>query len=235
MKKHRELSLYILCALFAALTAVCSQIQVPLPFTPVPITLSLLAVFVCGTVLGPKYGAISMLLYILLGAIGVPVFAGFTGGFGILTGPTGGYIIGYLLSAVVLGFLAPYANPVNSKRLGRRNVSTVSGPESQTSISKPTKTFAGIGLTILIGLPAIAACYAIGTVWFMALTGTGFAASMLMCVIPFIPGDIVKIVFAAAVSEALRRPMRSLNIGASKRIIAHADVQANGLHIRKGN
>ena len=219
MKKHRELSLYILCALFAALTAVCSQIQVPLPFTPVPITLSLLAVFVCGTVLGPKYGAISMLIYILLGAIGVPVFAGFTGGFGILTGPTGGYIIGYLVSAVVLGFLAPYANPANRQGLQGR----------------PSKTFVGIGLTILIGLPAIAGCYAVGTAWFMISTGTGFAASMLMCVIPFIPGDIVKIVFAAAVSEALRRPMRSLNIGASKRIIAHADVQANGLHIRKGN
>ena len=176
-----------------------------------------------------------MLLYILLGAIGVPVFAGFTGGFGILTGPTGGYIIGYLVSAVVLGFLAPYANPANSKRFAKPNVIPANEPESQTETGRPGRTFAGIGLTILIGLPAIAGCYMVGTAWFMISTGTGFAASMLMCVIPFIPGDIVKIVFAAAVSEALRRPMRSLNIGASKRIIAHADVQANGLHIRKGN
>ena len=151
-----------------------------------------------------------MLIYILLGAIGVPVFAGFTGGFGILTGPTGGYIIGYLASAIVMGFLAPYANPANSKK------SLHDGPDKS---GKPARTFAGIGLTVLIGLPAIAVCYVLGTAWFMVSTGTGFAASMMMCVIPFIPGDIVKIIFAATVSEALRRPMRSLNVGASRKIV----------------
>ncbi|MDR0875939.1 MAG: biotin transporter BioY [Clostridiales Family XIII bacterium] len=208
MKKRNELYLYILCAFFAALTAVCSQIMVPLPFTPVPINLALLAVFVCGTVLGPKKGAISMLIYILLGLVGVPVFAGFTGGFGILAGPTGGYIVGYLASAVVMGLLASgKASTFKSKVMEKL-------PAESTK--KSARTIASVGLTLVTGIPAIAACYALGTAWFMISTGTGFAASMLMCVIPFIPGDFVKIIFAAAVCEALRRPMRALDILASK-------------------
>jgi biotin transport system substrate-specific component len=192
MKKRNELYLYILCALFAALTAVCSQIMVPLPFTPVPINLALLSVFVCGAVLGPKKGAISMLIYVLLGAVGLPVFAGFTGGFGILAGPTGGYIVGYVASAVVMGLLASHKELAGKKKIIQ------------------------IGQTLATGIPALAVCYALGTAWFMVTTGTGFAASMVMCVIPFIPGDVCKIIFAAAVCEALRRPMRALDIWASR-------------------
>jgi biotin transport system substrate-specific component len=182
--------------------------MVPLPFTPVPINLALLPVFLCGAVLGPKKGAISMLIYILLGVIGVPVFAGFTGGFGILAGPTGGYIVGYLASAVVMGWLASgKASTFKSKMMQKL-------PEASTK--NGVRTIAGIGLTLVTGVPALAACYALGTAWFMISTGTGFAASMMMCVIPFLPGDAVKIVFAAAVCEALRRPMRALDILPSK-------------------
>ena len=85
-----------LTALLAAVTAACSWISVPLPFTPVPINLATLAVFLAGGLLGAKYGSISIITYVLLGAIGVPVFNSFTGGIGIITGPTGGYIIGYI-------------------------------------------------------------------------------------------------------------------------------------------
>ncbi|MEG2144157.1 MAG: biotin transporter BioY, partial [Oscillospiraceae bacterium] len=84
----------ILCALFAALTGVCSQILIPLPM--IPINLALFSVHVAGVLLGAKYGSLSMLVYVLLGALGAPVFAGFKGGFGILFGKTGGYIIGYI-------------------------------------------------------------------------------------------------------------------------------------------
>ncbi|GHU62244.1 BioY family transporter [Clostridia bacterium] len=208
MKRHHEFFLYLLCAFFAALTAVCSQIMVPLPFTPVPINLALLSVFICGTVLGPKKSAVSMLIYIALGAIGVPVFAGFTGGLGILVGPTGGYIVGYLASAVVMGLLASgKVSTFKSKMMQKL-------PEASTK--NGVRTAASIGLTLLTGVPAIAACYALGTAWFMISTGTGFAASMMLCVIPFIPGDAVKIIFAAAVCEGLRRPMRALDILPSK-------------------
>lgn len=98
--KTRQL---ILCALFAALTGVCSQILIPLPM--IPINLALFSVHMAGVLLGAKYGSVSMLVYVLLGALGVPVFAGFQGGFGILFGKTGGYIIGYIFCALIVGFI----------------------------------------------------------------------------------------------------------------------------------
>ena len=91
-----------LCALFAALTAVCSQIQIPLPM--VPINLALFAVHLSGALLGAKYGTISMAVYILLGAVGAPVFTNFSGGLGVLVGKTGGYIVGYIAAAAIVGF-----------------------------------------------------------------------------------------------------------------------------------
>lgn len=91
------------CALFTALTAICSQIQIPLSL--IPISLSLLAVHLSGSLLGPTGGFISQATYLLLGAAGLPIFAGFQGGPGSLVGPTGGYLIGYLVAAWVDGFL----------------------------------------------------------------------------------------------------------------------------------
>jgi biotin transport system substrate-specific component len=92
-----------LCALFTAFTAICSQIQIPLPM--VPINLALFSIHLTAILLGGKYGTFSVLAYILLGLIGAPVFAGFTGGVGILFGKTGGYIIGYLLDVLVIALL----------------------------------------------------------------------------------------------------------------------------------
>lgn len=92
-----------LCALFAAFTAICSQIQIALPY--VPINLALLAVFMSGAILGAGYGTTSMCVYVLMGAAGVPVFAGFKGGLGALTGATGGYIVGYILCAFITGII----------------------------------------------------------------------------------------------------------------------------------
>ena len=93
----------VLCALFAALTAVLSQIAIPLGFTPVPVNLATFAVFLAGGLLGAWRGALSMGVYILLGAVGLPVFSEFSGGVGVIAGPTGGYIIGYLLCAWITG------------------------------------------------------------------------------------------------------------------------------------
>ena len=95
-----------MCALFAALTGICSQIQIPLP--QIPINLALFAVFMAGAVLGPIYGSLSIIVYVLLGIVGVPVFAGFKGGLGTITGPTGGYIIGYILCACLVGVIVKY-------------------------------------------------------------------------------------------------------------------------------
>ena len=147
--------------------AICSFITIPLGFTPVPINLATLGVFLTGGILGKKYGSISLIVYILLGAVGVPVFAGFKGGLGVLAGPTGGYIIGYL-AAFLTGLLVELV----SRKTGTN--SDKSAKSSHRAISIITAMIAGL-----------AACYALGTAWFMISTGTGLGAALISCVIRF--------------------------------------------------
>ena len=90
-------------AIMAAVTMVSAQISLPLPFSPVPLVLSNMAAVIAGILLGPRDGVICMLVYLALGTAGLPVFAGFHGGLGVLVGPTGGYLIGFVLA---LGRLA---------------------------------------------------------------------------------------------------------------------------------
>ena len=166
----------VLTAMFAAIIAVASWIAVPLPFTPIPINLGTLAVTLAGAFLGYKYGSFSVLIYILLGAVGVPVFAGFTGGIGHIAGPTGGYIVGYITSAFLCGLIID--------TIGRND------PEWW--------------VTAAAALTGTASCYVLGTIWFMILTNTGLAASLSMCVIPFLPGDAFKITAAVLIIKATR-------------------------------
>ena len=93
----------IFASLFAALTAAVAWFKIPLPFTPVPITLQTLMVLLSGAMLGSYYGAVAMIIYLALGAIGLPVFAGGSSGVGSLLGPTGGYLFSYPLAAFVIG------------------------------------------------------------------------------------------------------------------------------------
>ena len=86
-------------ALMAALISVLGPIAVPLPFTPVPISLGILAVYISSYLLGAKTGTLSVIIYILVGLVGLPVFSGYTGGAAKLAGPTGGYIIGFIFVA----------------------------------------------------------------------------------------------------------------------------------------
>ena len=192
MRVKTSLFVYLLCAIFTALTVVCAQIMVPLPFTPVPINLTLLAVFASGGVLGPKRGAVAILVYLLLGVIGVPVFSGLQGGLGVLAGPNGGFIIGYVLVAFVYGYFYRISN------------------DTKRAASPALPTALKFLKTVALGLPAIAVCYATGTVWFVISTGTEVWASLLMCVIPFIPGDLLKLIAASMVCEALQKPLRTL-------------------------
>ena len=103
-KRYSNTAYLALCGLFAALTAVCTYISIPLGFTPVPVNLATLAVFLAGGILGMKYGTVSLMVYVLLGAVGLPVFSNFSGGPGVLMGPTGGYIAGYIAAAFIVGF-----------------------------------------------------------------------------------------------------------------------------------
>ncbi|MEG2597669.1 MAG: biotin transporter BioY [Oscillospiraceae bacterium] len=160
-------------ALLAALTAVLSQISIPLPFTPVPLSLGTLGGFLAIGLLSPKSAAASQLVYVLLGAVGLPVFAGFRGGLGVLVGPTGGYLIGYIISAIIGGIV----------------------------LQKIPKKIYGSIIAMMAGLFC---CYVFGTVWFMWITHTGLLASLTSCVIPFLPGDAIKIILAALLSFKLR-------------------------------
>ncbi|MBM7554418.1 biotin transporter BioY [Thalassobacillus pellis] len=101
--QSEKLRVIINCAIFAAITAILAQIEIPLPV--VPISGQTLAVGLTATILGSRQGAISMICYAVLGAVGVPVFAGFKGGVQVLAGPTGGYIIGFIAAAFITGYI----------------------------------------------------------------------------------------------------------------------------------
>ncbi|CAM3142577.1 biotin transporter BioY [Sporolactobacillus spathodeae] len=100
---HSKIKNLVLCALFAAITAILAQVTIPLPV--VPITGQTFAVALTATILGSRYGTLSMLVYALLGAVGLPVFSGMSGGFGVIIGPSGGYIIGFIVTAFVTGWI----------------------------------------------------------------------------------------------------------------------------------
>ena len=94
----------VLIALMTAVTCVLGPLSIPLPFSPVPISLTNFAIFLAIFVLGMKSGTISFIIYLLLGAVGIPVFSSFRGGLQILAGPTGGYLIGFIFLALIMGF-----------------------------------------------------------------------------------------------------------------------------------
>lgn len=173
--KNRSTKMLMLCAVFAALTAVCSQIQIPLAV--IPINLALFAVHLNAALLPKRYAALSMLAYLLLGLAGVPVFVGFRGGVGALFGNTGGYIVGYVVSAYLTAWL----------------------------LEKWGRNWPRMALAMAAG---VLACYAFGTAWYMMLTGVSLAASLGACVLPFLPGDAVKIALAVLLALRLEKPLR---------------------------
>lgn len=173
MTKNKTKSM-LLCALFAAMTAVFSQIVLALPFTPVPINLATLAVILSGAVLGAKRGTVSQLVYVFLGAIGLPIFTKMAGGFMVLVGPTGGYLAGYILMAGLTGLLVeklpqkPYVPPI----------------------------------AMLCGTAVL---YTFGTAWYVILSKSAIPQALLLCVVPFLPGDALKIVVASLLTPKLRK------------------------------
>ena len=105
MKKRLHTSDYTRMALMAALISVSGYLILPLPFSPVPVTAQSLAIMLAGSLLAPYQAFISVGLFILLGTIGLPVFAGGASGPGVMVGPTGGYLFGFLLGAIIISHL----------------------------------------------------------------------------------------------------------------------------------
>jgi biotin transport system substrate-specific component len=159
----RDLILIILGSLFVAALA---QVEIPLPFTPVPITGQTFGVLLVGAALGSKRGASSLGLYLAEGAIGLPFFAGGAHGLSVLTGTTAGYLLGFVGAAYVIGQLA--------ERGLERSVRTSFVP-------------------FLIGTVIIYIC---GVSWLAVILGS-FSKAVTLGLIPFLIGDIIKLLAAA--------------------------------------
>lgn len=201
-KRYSNTTYMILCGLFAALTAICSFITIPLPFTPIPVNLGTLGMFLTGGILGKKYGTLSITVYVLMGAVGVPVFAGFRAGLSVLAGPTGGYIVGYIAGAFVIGCILDMALQ-NEKTDERKELQQqdCNATDLQQKSAKPAKRLWIYIAALVIGT---AICYFLGTLWFMFSTKTGLYASLIACVFPFLAGDAIKIIVAALLIRKLR-------------------------------
>ena len=163
-------------ALMAAVTAVAAQIAIPLPFSPVPFTMQVLAVILSGLLLGPRYGALAQAVYVLVGVVGVPVFARFTGGLGVIVGPTGGYLLSYPLAAAIAGLAAHAARDAPRRR--------------------------ALLICMAAGTGALALIYAIGTSWLAVQSGLPPSVALAQGVVPFVPLDLVKVAIAALVATA---------------------------------
>ena len=167
-------------ALGIALIAVCAWISIPLG--PIPVTLQTFAVPFLGAVFGWKRGLASVAIYFIMGLIGIPVFSGFRAGVAVLFGPTGGYLLGFLLEVIVIGTakLIPLKN--RWAKMGVLYASMILG-----------------GLIV----------FAFGTLWFMTMyKGAGemsLSAALMMCVVPYLAPDAVKAALAALVAVRLER------------------------------
>lgn len=161
----------VLIALFAAIMAVLGVFPpLVLPIVGVPITAQSLGVMLAGGVLGAKRGAMSIVLFLILVAVGLPLLAGGRGGFGVFLGPSGGFLLGWIAAACAIGLMVErYWNKLNY------------------IVSFAACVIGGIFLLYLIGIPWIAVTANI-SVW-KALTGS----------LPFIPGDMIKAVIASVV------------------------------------
>lgn len=175
--KTRQITRVALCT---ALMAVFSQIIIPLPFTPIPFSCGIISLMLCGALLPPRAALLSQLLYVLLGLAGVPVFSGFGAGPAKVLGPTGGYLLGYILAAFLISFML--------MRLG-------------------TKSYPRLVLAMCCGM---AVCYLFGTLWLQYSTGRTFLEALAMGVLPFAPFDLGKILLSAALTLALQKPLARL-------------------------
>ena len=184
-KRREELNIahkIALALVFACFTGLMAQIKIFTPFTPVPITGQVFAVLLAGILLGKRYGGLSQLLYVGIGAAGVTWFASGASGMSYLTGVTGGYLVGFIVSAFVIGELT----------------------DGGISYRKLPGQLALMMIGVLI-------IYAFGAFWLSIALQTGFEETMSLAVIPFIPLDIAKAAIAAGIGFGVL-PKKSYNV-----------------------
>ncbi|GAA0704307.1 biotin transporter BioY [Paraclostridium ghonii] len=166
----------IICAMFASITAILAQIAIPLPFSTVPLTMQVFAVTISGVIIGAKKGFISQVIYILLGAIGMPVFAQMSGGAGIIFGYTGGFIMAFPLMALLIGYISEKYNSISA-----------------------------IMISMIL---ALIINYTIGTLWYSFVAGVGFMEGFMVCVVPFILIDLVKVGLATTIGLTIKKRIK---------------------------
>ena len=162
----------VLCISMACVTGLAAQLRIQLPFTEVPITGQVFAVLLSGVLLGRRLGGMSQIIYLTAGVAGMPWFAG--GGSGLLLGPSGGYIVGFIPAAFLVGHFT-------DRRIAVRGL---------------------LGQTFLMML-AVFVIYAFGAPWYAFVTGSGLVGTLARAVLPFFPVDLAKALAAAAISACV--------------------------------
>lgn len=168
-------------AVFAVLIAVCSWISIP---TMVPFTLQTFAIFLAVSVLGGRRGTLAIVVYVLLGMVGIPVFSGFRGGIGVFLNTTGGYIVGFIFAGLVMWLM--------ERLLGR----------------KLWVQALGMGLGMVAYLTVGTAWFM--AVYLHRTGAVSLGAVLGWCVIPFLVPDIVKLVLALSLGNVLRRRLSGI-------------------------
>ena len=171
----------VLISLFSAVIVICSLITIP---SAIPFTLQTFAVFLCLNILGAKRGIISIIIYILLGIVGLPVFSGFNGGIGALFNVTGGFIFGFILSALVYWI-----------------------------ITIIFRSKSGKAVNFIASFSGLLVCYMSGTVWYVLFfvnngESISFISAITVCVLPFIIPDILKILLSITISERIKKHIK---------------------------
>lgn len=166
----------MLVSLFAALLCVSSYVIIPIG--PVPITLQVLFVLLAGSVLGAEMGALSVAIWILLGSFGLPVFAGGKAGPMVLVGPTGGYLLGFVLCAWIVG--------------------RMTGGNCASKVRTGFAMLVGLSVAYSVGLAGFMASFA-----FFLQKPMTLQQALTIAVYPFVPLDLVKLAIAAGVSPVL--------------------------------
>ena len=182
-----HLKMWILSALFAAIISILAQVTIPLPL--VPITGLTLAVGLAATILGSRYGTFAVILYALIGAIGIPVFSGASAGFAVIAGPTGGYIVGFIPTAFLIGFI-----------LEKTSFTVVKGMIANT-----------VGMFVTLAIGTVWLKFAAGINWNAAIS-SGFAPFIIVGLIKaFLASWIGITVYKRLVSAKLLAPPQQVS------------------------
>ena len=173
-----------LCAVMAAV--MCAIAPVSIPIGPISITGGTLAIYLTAYLLGGVWGTVSVLVYLLVGFVGLPVFSNYMGGAARLLGPTGGYLVGYLPMAFLAGLLI--------EQTWRR----LDGQEQKNAPR-------ALAVQCLAMALATAVLYAFGTAWYCFQAGVDLQKALAACVFPFIPFDLMKMAAALLLGFPIRR------------------------------